>query len=233
MAWEPIPLTVFGRTVALEIRVGWVFVLFTGVALAGSQLAQAQDAASPTLLEPSVAVRATPTPRPKKRTSEPSAEISTETRTEQPTAVAEETIATKAPSEKPAPIVEEPPPSEEAVTPAPKRTKKTRVRRRATSTPQPAVAELPIASMLPMSAAKAVAVSTPMPQYPYQAMRAHVTGNGVCVITVDAASGNVTSAVMEQSTGNGILDKVTTDAFRKWRFKPGTVSQVRVPVSYE
>jgi TonB family protein len=84
-----------------------------------------------------------------------------------------------------------------------------------------------------LSAAKAVAVSMRMPQYPYEAKRAHISGSGVCVMTVDAASGNVTGAVMEQSTGSGILDKVTTDAFRKWRFKPGTVSQVRVPISYE
>jgi len=52
-------------------------------------------------------------------------------------------------------------------------------------------------------------------------------------MTIDTSSGNVTGAVMEQSTGNGILDKITTDAFRTWRFKPGTVSQVRVPISYE
>ena len=84
-----------------------------------------------------------------------------------------------------------------------------------------------------MAAAKAVAVSTPSPEYPYQARRAKITGSGVCVMIVDTPSGNVTSAVMEQSTGNAILDKVTTDAFRKWRFKPGTVSQIRVPISYE
>jgi outer membrane biosynthesis protein TonB len=38
---------------------------------------------------------------------------------------------------------------------------------------------------------------------------------------------------MTQSTGNRVLDKVTTDTFRRWRFKPGSVSQVRVPVTYE
>jgi len=37
---------------------------------------------------------------------------------------------------------------------------------------------------------------------------------------------------MEQTTGNAILDKSTTDAFRQWRFKPGTVSRVRVPITY-
>jgi TonB family protein len=50
---------------------------------------------------------------------------------------------------------------------------------------------------------------------------------------VDTASGAVTSAVMAQSTGNAILDKITTDTFERWRFKPGTVSQVQVPITYQ
>jgi TonB family protein len=142
-------------------------------------------------------------------------------------------IPTSAPSEKPADVAEETPPAEELATPPPVTEKKTRVKRRTPATLQPAAAELPVASTMSLSAAKAAAVSTAMPHYPYEAKRAHITGNGVCVMTVDAASGNVTGAVMEQSTGNGILDKVTTDAFRKWRFKPGVVSQVRVLISYE
>jgi TonB family protein len=137
------------------------------------------------------------------------------------------------PSEKPAPLAEETPPAQALVTPATTTEKKTHVKRRTTPAAQPAAVELPVKGVMSMSAAKAVAVSTPMPHYPYQATRAHITGNGVCVMTVDTATGNVTSAVMEQSTGDGILDKVTTDTFRKWRFKPGTVSQVRVPISYE
>jgi TonB family protein len=176
---------------------------------------RAQDAAAPTLLEPSVTVRATPTPRPKKRTSEPSVEIST-----------------KAPSEKSAPVGEETPRAEALVAPAATTEKKAHVKRRATPAAQPTAAELAFAGVMSMSAAKAVAVSTPMPQYPYQARRANITGSGVCILTVDTTTGNVTNAVMEQSTSDGILDKVTTDTFRKWRFKPGTVSQVRVPISY-
>jgi TonB family protein len=51
-------------------------------------------------------------------------------------------------------------------------------------------------------------------------------------MTVDAAIGKVTDATMEQSTGNAILDKAAINAFRQWRFKPGTVSKVRVPITY-
>jgi protein TonB len=190
--------------------------LCSSIAFGASQVARAQEAASPMLLEPAITVKATPTPRPKKRTSEPTVEIPTE-----------------APSEKPPPIVEETPDVEELATPAPPTEKKTRAKKRATSAAQSGPAGFPIVNTMSLSAAKAVAVSTPIPDYPYQARRAHITWSGVCVMTVDTASGNVTNAVMEQSTGNGILDKVTTDAFRKWRFKPGTVSQIRVPISYE
>jgi TonB family protein len=83
-----------------------------------------------------------------------------------------------------------------------------------------------------LSAAKAVAISAPFPDYPYLAKRAHITGSGVCVMLVDRRSGRVTRAMVEQSTGNAILDKITTDTFAEWRFKPRTVSQVQVPITY-
>ncbi len=185
-------------------------IMCSSIAFGASQVARAQDAASPKLLEPAITVKATPTPRSKKQTSEPMVEIPTE-----------------AASEKPPPVAEETPRAEELATPAPPTGKKTRAKKRVTPAAQP------IVGTMSLSAAKAVAVSTPIPEYPYQARRAHVTWSGVCLMTVDTASGNVTSAVMDQSTGNGILDKVTTDAFRKWRFKPRTVSQIRVPISYE
>ena len=59
-----------------------------------------------------------------------------------------------------------------------------------------------------------------------------ITGSGVCVMTVDSGSGSVTSAEMAQSTGSPILDNAATSAFRRWRFKPGTVSRVRTPITF-
>jgi TonB family protein len=50
-------------------------------------------------------------------------------------------------------------------------------------------------------------------------------------MTVDTASGKVTDATMEQSTGDAILDKAATNAFRQWRFKLGTVPKLRVPIT--
>ena len=88
------------------------------------------------------------------------------------------------------------------------------------------------AGPMSMSSAKAVAVSAPRPEYPYEARRMRATGSGVCVMTVDTSSGAVTSAVMAQSTGNPILDNAAVSAFRRWRFKPGTVSKVRTPITF-
>ena len=83
-----------------------------------------------------------------------------------------------------------------------------------------------------MSRAKALALYAPRPQYPYEARSRHVTGSGVIVAQVDAGSGNVTSCSVSQSTGSPILDNAATSAFRQWRFRPGTVSKVNIPITF-
>jgi TonB family protein len=183
------------------------FVVCIGVAVASPPLARAQDAAPATLRELLNRTEATPTPNMEKPGSKPRSEVSA-----------------TAPNEKPAPIVEQIPPPEELATPAATaERKRPRVRKRAIVRRKAPTS---------LSAAKAVAISAPFPDYPYLAKRAHITGSGVCVMLVDRRSGRVTRAMMEQSTGNAILDKITTDTFAEWRFKPRTVSQVQVPITY-
>lgn len=70
------------------------------------------------------------------------------------------------------------------------------------------------------------------PVYPYEARRQRVTGSGVALLTVDQTSATVTDVRMAQSCGNVILDNSTLDALRRWRFKPGGVTQVEVPITY-
>ncbi|HEY5074670.1 MAG TPA: TonB family protein [Pyrinomonadaceae bacterium] len=79
---------------------------------------------------------------------------------------------------------------------------------------------------------KAVAISAPRPDYPYEARRAGITGAGVAVLGVDVETGKVTSALMAQSTGSVILDAAALGAFRQWRFKPRTVSKVKIPIRF-
>jgi protein TonB len=153
-----------------------------------------------------------------------------------PVAVVEATLA--APEEQPTPppedipLTEPPPPPEikpeyvEETTPPPKQPKAQKV----APIRAPQVAGRP--GTVSISTAKALATYAPRPQYPYEARSRHITGSGVCVVSVDPGSGSVTSASMAQSIGNSILDNAATSAFRQWRFKPGTVSKVRIPITF-
>ena len=88
------------------------------------------------------------------------------------------------------------------------------------------------ASEMSMSRAKALAISSPRPPYPYEARSKRITGSGVIVVNVDAGSGSVTDASVAQSTGSSILDDAAVSTFRRWRFRPGSVSKVRIPITF-
>lgn len=85
--------------------------------------------------------------------------------------------------------------------------------------------------MMSMSSAKALAVSRPQPPYPYEARAHHITGQGVCVVTV-GPDGSVTDAVMATSIGNNLLDQSALNTFKRWKFRPGTVSKVKIPITF-
>jgi protein TonB len=151
-----------------------------------------------------------------------------------PTAVVEATLqATEEPTPPPEdiPLPEPPPPPDiqpefvEETTPPPK--KPTAQKFAPIKAPQAAGHPGPMS----MSSAKALATYAPRPQYPYEARSRHVTGSGVCVVEV-APSGSVSSASMAQSIGNPILDNAAVSAFRQWRFKPGSVSKVKIPITF-
>ena len=83
-----------------------------------------------------------------------------------------------------------------------------------------------------LRAVKATVTYGPRPVYPYEARRQRVTGSGVALLAVDQTSGTVTDVLMVRSCGNAILDNSTLDALRRWRFKPGSVTKVQVPITY-
>ena len=152
-----------------------------------------------------------------------------------PTAVVEATLqASEEPTPPPEdiPLPEPPTPPEitpeyvEETTPPPKQPKAQKM----APIKAPQVAGRPGA--MSISSAKALATYAPRPQYPYEARSRRITGSGVCVVEVDPGSGSVTSASMATSIGNPILDNSATSAFRQWRFKPGTVSKVKIPITF-
>jgi TonB family protein len=82
------------------------------------------------------------------------------------------------------------------------------------------------------SAAKAVTTYAPRPPYPQEAYSHGIAGSGVCVVSVDRATGSVTKVSMAESTGSLLLDKSVLSTVRTWKFKPGTVSKVSIPVEF-
>jgi protein TonB len=147
-----------------------------------------------------------------------------------PTATVEATLQ---PEEQPTPPPEEIPVA--TPPPAPPETKPEYVEERTPPPRQPRpVKVMPIKApgVMSISGAKALAVNAPRPQYPYEARSKKIMGSGVCVVTVDTASGNVTDATMAQSIGSPILDEAAVTAFRRWRFRPGTVSKVKIPITF-
>ena len=137
------------------------------------------------------------------------------------------------PSQTPEPTIEQASSTEEPEVVAAPAAKKHRSRKRPRPAVPPEAASVSAPIPMSISVAQSMAITAPLPDYPYEAKRRNLTGSGTCVVTVDTATGTVTNATMFQSTGNPLLDKLTIQTFKSWRFKPGTVSEVRVPISYE
>jgi len=76
------------------------------------------------------------------------------------------------------------------------------------------------------------AVYTPAPEYRAEWAKQGLTGKGVVLLTVDKATGRVTGAQMLESTGNKLLDGSALQAYSQWRFQPGTVSQIKMPIEF-
>ena len=59
-----------------------------------------------------------------------------------------------------------------------------------------------------------------------------LAGKGVVLVTIDQKTGKVTGARVAQSTGNTQLDGAALEAYSRWRFQPGTGSQVQIPFEF-
>ena len=78
----------------------------------------------------------------------------------------------------------------------------------------------------------ALLVSAVRPAYPYEALIRRLTGAGIAVLKIDRATGKVVSCEMAPSTGSEILDDAAVEAFLEWRFKPGTIAGVKIPIAF-
>jgi periplasmic protein TonB len=237
----------------MRVRRAVLTVAWTGVALAGAPLARTQEATSanlPDQFQTGEMIQIQKSKKKKANSQNPATTPNQNTAPvpDQPLAAEElpplivpsaekkseatpvpATMASIAP---PPPHPVEQPVSPEESPPAIAPIRKPRPKKRAPPYTESEVAGVSEPVPMSLSVAQSMAISAPLPEYPYEAKRRNLAGNGVCVVTVDA-TGRVTDARMSQSTGSAMLDKLTVQTFKSWRFKPGTVSEVRVPISYE
>ena len=234
-----------------------VVIVCTGVWFAGVHLTQAQEATSANLPDQFQTGEMIQIQKPKKKKSESNSQTvataptqaiapipeqmpaAEETRThiapsEEKKPEPDRSTASTPPSQKPTPPSEQAaPPAEEQEVVAVPSPKKHRPRKRRPSVVQQEEPSISAPVPMSLSVAESMAITAPLPDYTYEMRRRNLAGSGVCLVTVDPATGTVTNATMFQSTGRPLLDKITTQTFKSWRFKPGTVSQVRIPISYE
>jgi TonB family protein len=76
------------------------------------------------------------------------------------------------------------------------------------------------------------AIYTPAPVYQAEWAKRGLTGKGVVLLTIDKNTGKVAGAQMLQSTGSKLLDGSALEAYSKWRFAPGSISQLKIPVEF-
>jgi TonB family protein len=80
--------------------------------------------------------------------------------------------------------------------------------------------------------ARPKAIYTPAPVYRPEWARQGLTGKGVVLVTIDKETGRVTGVRMLQSTGSKVLDGSALQAYSQWRFEPGTVPQLKMPIEF-
>src|SRR5881275_2078244 len=75
------------------------------------------------------------------------------------------------------------------------------------------------------------AIYAPSPEYPLGARQRHWTGAGVFLCNL-RPDGIVSSVKILQSTGHEILDQAGTSALGRWRFQPGDMNAVKIPLRF-
>ena len=113
-------------------------------------------------------------------------------------------------------------------------------RGRASSSPvSPSPAVVPTSASVPATAPgyHMGSVSTPSPDYPYSARRRR--REGVVLIGLDvSADGDVTLALVLESSGDAALDEAARNTLERWRLRPATegghpvAGRVEVPVRF-
>jgi TonB family protein len=76
------------------------------------------------------------------------------------------------------------------------------------------------------------AIYAPKPVYRPEWAKQGLKGKGVALVTIDTKTGRVAGVRMLQSTGSQLLDGAALQAYSQWRFQPGSVPQVKMPIEF-
>src|SRR5436190_4032130 len=210
----------------MRVRRAVLGVAWTGVALAGAQLARAQEATSanlPDQFQTGEMIQIQKSKKKKANSQSPATAPNQNTAPvpDQPLAAEESPPLTVPSVEKkreatpvpatmasrgtPPPHPVEQPVSPEESPPATAPARKLRPKKRPPPNVESEVAGVSEPVPMSLSVAQSMAISAPLPEYPYEAKLRNLTGSGICVVTVDAATGKVIDARMSQSTGSTML----------------------------
>lgn len=72
----------------------------------------------------------------------------------------------------------------------------------------------------------------PYPDFPMAAVRRGAHGTGVFLLKINSKTGLVEEVKVLKRVGDGGLTAEAVWALLKWRFRPGTVTSVKVPISF-
>ena len=70
-----------------------------------------------------------------------------------------------------------------------------------------------------------------LPDYPYAARDRRLEGSGLYRLNIKP-DGTVSSVTVLKSTGHILLDQAAIRAYRQWRFRPGAVHALKIPISF-
>jgi len=103
---------------------------------------------------------------------------------------------------------------------------------------QPPAAAAPAqAALAGRQARDPVALEAAPPRYPEEAARAHINGEVVLLLDVDA-TGAVTAVEVERAQPAGVFEEASLAAARQWRFRPAMLdgqpaaARLRLPISF-
>jgi TonB family protein len=79
--------------------------------------------------------------------------------------------------------------------------------------------------------AKQMTLSAPQPNYPLAARQNRIQGSGIFKLVL-VKDGRVDSIQVIKSTKSKLLDDAAEKALRQWRFEPGLLKEISVPVRF-